>query len=110
MDNQFTLLVRQVDWLSLEKLNIATRDEAERIVSLLQNDPGMLLTKVRVLIEKAVTHLYKQKYSCSAPTSLYNMIQKLDSDHISPPLISIYLTTLRTSGNIGAHTGTSSNC
>jgi hypothetical protein len=40
--------------------------------------------------------------------SLHNMIQRLDKDHIFPPMISIYLTALRTSGNVGAHKGTSS--
>jgi hypothetical protein len=108
IDNQFTLLVRQVDWTSLENLNIATRDEAERIVGLLQIDPGMLLTKMRVLIEKAIIYLYERKYSHSTSISLHNMIQRLDRDHILPPMISIYLTTLRTSGNVGAHTGSGS--
>jgi hypothetical protein len=43
----------------VEKLNIATRDEAERIVGLLQIDPGMLLTKMRVIIEQTVMYLHE---------------------------------------------------
>lgn len=108
IDNQFTLLVRQVDWASLEELNITARDEADRIVDLLQNAPGMLLTEMRVLIEKAITYLYVQKYSHSTHVNLHNMIQKLDRDRIFPAMISIYLVTLRTSGNVGAHTGAGS--
>lgn len=108
IDNQFTLLVRQVDWASLEKLNIAAVDEAEKIVDLLHTDPGTLLTKTRVILEQCVLYLYQRKYSHSASVSLYNMVQRLDRDHIFPPMISIYLTTLRTSGNIGAHTGAGS--
>jgi hypothetical protein len=105
IDSQFTLLVRQIDWASLEKLHIAAIDEAGIIVDLLQTDPGTLLTKIRVILEKCVLYLYQRRYSHATSARLYDMIQRLDRDHIFPPMISIYLTTLRTSGNMSAHTG-----
>ncbi len=108
IDNQFTLLVRQIDWSTLENFGVATKDEAEKVVNLLQTDPGSLLTRIRVIIEQCVLYLYQRKYLRPATTTLHNMIQRLDRDLVFPPMISIYLTALRTSGNIGAHTGADS--
>jgi hypothetical protein len=108
IDSQFALLIHQVDWDFLEKLGVASADESEKIIGLLQIDPGSLLTKIRVIIEQCISFLYQQKYPRASAATLHNMIQRLDRDSIFPPMISIYLTTLRTSGNLGAHTGTGS--
>jgi hypothetical protein len=102
-DNQFTILVRQIDWGALQRLNIATVDEGQKIVNLLQTDPNSLLTKLRVIIEQSISYIYQQKYPHSPAATLHNMLQRLDRDAVFPPIISIYLTTLRTSGNVGAH-------
>ena len=58
---------------------------------------------MRVIIEKIVSLLFQQEFPTSARLALADKIQRLKSAGLFPPFISIYLDTLRLTGNIGAH-------
>jgi hypothetical protein len=97
-------LIAQLDWHSLEQNSIASIEDAQRIIELLGVDPGSTLTRMRVIIEKIVTYIFKREFPSRAKrVTLGSMIHKLDEAEIFPPIIYIYLNTLRLTGNIGAH-------
>ena len=102
--SRFSNLISQLDWYLLEKNGIASRNEGERIIELLKVDPPSTLTKMRVIIEKIVSFVFQQRFPTLSPKRpLAGKLQKLGESNTFPPFISIYLDTLRRTGNIGAH-------
>ena len=86
----------------LEKKGIARIEDAQRILQLIEIDPGSTLTKMRVIIGKIISFIYKRNFP-SRSVKLSDMIYELNKKNAFPPFIYIYLNTLRLAGNIGAH-------
>jgi hypothetical protein len=104
VEYRFSNLISQLDWYLLEKNGIASRSEGERIVELLKVDPPSTLKKMRVIIEKIVSFVFRKQFpTLSSKRPLASKLQKLNESNAFPPFISIYLNTLRLTGNIGAH-------
>lgn len=104
---RFSNLISQLDWYLLEENGIASRNEGERIIELLKVDPPSTLTKMRVIIEKIVSFVFQQRFPTLSPKRpLAGKLHKLDESNVFPPFISVYLDTLRRTGNIGAHEST----
>lgn len=104
--NSFVYLISQLNWSRLELNGIAKINEGEKLIKLLEIDPASTLTKMRVIIEKIVSYIFKKKFpSNSKNLTLANKLQKLNEAKIIPPFIYIYLNTVRLTGNIGAHEG-----
>jgi len=101
---RFANLIGQLDWYLLEENGIASKCDGERIIELLKVDPPSTLTRMRVVIERIVSFLFRHQFpSLSPKRPLASKLQKLSESNAFPPLISIYLDTLRLTGNIGAH-------
>ncbi|QTA81084.1 DUF4145 [Desulfonema limicola] len=101
---KFVELVSSLDWKSLEKTNIADMQDANKIITLLDIDPGSTLTRIRVIIEKMIKYVFSQKVG-KANKKLADMLVELNKRKVFPPIIYIYLNTLRLTGNIAAHKG-----
>ena len=98
-----TDLVRKLDWGTLQKNGIVSIEDIQRIIHLLKIDPGSTLTKIRIIIEKMVSLIYKRFFPNKRDKSLANMLHELNERGIFPNLIYEYFNTLRKTGNIGAH-------
>lgn len=99
--------ISQLDWDALEKVEVASFEDGQKIIELLRIDPASTLTKMRIIIEKIVSVLYHRKFpNRSQRVSLATKIRELQGSNIFPGFIHIFLNTLRLTGNIGAHEGT----
>jgi hypothetical protein len=94
-----------INWSVLDNKNIAKRDDAEKIIALLEIDPGSTLSRIRVIIEKMVDFVYGNRFGKHTRAKLADMISELNRHNVFPPIIYVYLNTLRLVGNIGAHEG-----
>jgi len=86
----------------LEKAGLAKSEEATQLLELFRVDPGSTLTKIRVLIEKMITHLF-QKHFPGQRANLAGMIQRLNDAGYFPSIIYASLNFIRITGNIAAH-------
>jgi hypothetical protein len=99
-------IIGQLDWSALEKAGVASVEDGQKIVDLLRVDPASTLTKMRVIIEKIVSVLYRREFpNRSQKIPLATKIQRLQGSSIFPSFIRVFLNTLRLTGNIGAHEG-----
>lgn len=98
-----TNLVGKLDWKTLQKNGIVTTEDIQKIIQLLKVDPGATLTKIRIIIEKMISIIYKRFFSSKKGKSLANMLHELNERGIFPHFIYVYFNTLRLTGNIGAH-------
>lgn len=58
-----TDLVGKLNWEILQKNGIVSIEDIQRIIHLLKIDPGSTLTKIRIIIEKMVSIIYKRFFS-----------------------------------------------
>lgn len=98
-------LVAALDWERFEQNGVASIQDAQRILKLIEIDPGSTLTRMRVIIEKIVTLIYKRSFPGATSETLSEMLQRLNKKNAFPTIIYVYLNTLRLAGNIGAHQG-----
>jgi len=98
-----TDLVGKLDWETLQKNGIVSIDDIQRIIHLLKIDPGLTLTKIRIIIEKMISIIYKRFFPNKKSKNLANMLHELNRIGIFPNFIYVYFNTLRLTGNISAH-------
>jgi hypothetical protein len=96
-----------IDWKKLEQNNIANLKEAQKIIKLMEIDPGSTLTRIRIIIEKIINYVYskKMKTLVNKNKKLAEKLYELNDLNVFPQIIYIYLNTLRLVGNIAAHQG-----
>ncbi|MFX1257318.1 MAG: DUF4145 domain-containing protein [Promethearchaeota archaeon] len=100
--NEYNNLISTLDWISLAKNGIANINDGKRIIKLLHTDPGIILMKIRIIIEKIIKYTYKSKCGPN-DADLGTMIYELNQKNIFPPILHVFINSLRISGNLGAH-------
>jgi hypothetical protein len=67
-------------------------------------DPGVALSKARLILEEIISQIYRERNPGESATVLFKMIEKLLEDQsLFPKKIASYLHTVRVLGNVSVH-------
>lgn len=100
--HQYSNLVTKLNWSTLSENGFASIEDGNRIMNFLKEDPGIILIKIRTIIENIIKYIYRKKIS-EKSASLASMIYELGQIITIPPILIKSLHFLRLSGNLGAH-------
>ena len=99
---EYKNIISELDWIRLSENSIANSSDGKRIINLLEIDAGFVLMKMRIILEKIIKKTYRIKISKEG-ANLRDMIYKLNQKNLIPPVLHVFINSLRISGNIGAH-------